>query len=71
MKTTSYYPVLTVEDVAATADFYKRHFSFVPVFECDWYAHLQSSEDKRVNLGLVRSTMRLCRKRAGRTHAGC
>ncbi len=54
MKTTSYYPVLMVEDVAATADFYKRHFRFEALFESDWYAHLQSSEDKRVNLGLVR-----------------
>ncbi len=54
MKTTSYYPVLLVEDVAATAAFYVEHFRFVPLFEADWYVHLQSSEDKRVNLGLVR-----------------
>ena len=54
MKTTSYYPVLMVEDVAATADFYRRHFRFEPLFESDWYAHLRSAEDKRVNLGLVR-----------------
>jgi len=54
MKTTSYYPVLMVEDVAASAAFYKAHFRFEAVFEADWYAHLQSNEDKRVNLGLVR-----------------
>lgn len=54
MKTTSYYPVLMVEDVAATAAFYKEHFRFQALFEADWYAHLQSTEDKRVNLGLVR-----------------
>ena len=54
MKSTSYYPVLMVEDVTATADFYKRHFRFAALFESDWYAHLQSSEDKRVNLGVVR-----------------
>lgn len=54
MKTTSYYPVLMVEDVAATAAFYKEHFRFEALFEADWYAHLQSNEDKRVNLGLVR-----------------
>jgi len=54
MKTTSYYPVLMVEDVAATAAFYKEHFRFEALFENDWYAHLQSKEDKRVNLGLVR-----------------
>ena len=54
MKTTSYYPVLMVEDVAATAAFYKEHFRLQALFEADWYAHLQSTEDKRVNLGLVR-----------------
>ena len=54
MKTSSYYPVLLVEDVAATARFYCDHFRFKPLFEADWYVHLQSSEDKRVNLGLVR-----------------
>ena len=53
MKTTSYYPVLMVEDVAATAAFYIDHFRFRALFASDWYAHLQSSEDKRVNLGLV------------------
>ena len=54
MKTTSYYPVLLVEDVAATARFYCDNFRFKPLFEADWYVHLQSAEDKRVNIGLVR-----------------
>lgn len=54
MKTTSYYPVLMVEDVTATAAFYKEHFRFQALFENDWYVHLQSSEDESVNLGLVR-----------------
>lgn len=54
MKTTSYYPVLMTDDVAATASFYITHFRFTPLFEADWYVHLQSSEDKRVNLGIVR-----------------
>ena len=54
MKTTSYYPVLLVEDVNATARFYVEQFRFTPLFENDWYAHLQSTEDRRVNLGLVR-----------------
>lgn len=54
MKTTSYYPVLMVEDVTATAAFYQKHFRFAALFESDWYVHLQSSDDKRVNLGLVR-----------------
>ena len=54
MKTTSYYPVLQVADVAATADFYVTHFHFVPLFEADWYVHLQSREDENVNLAILR-----------------
>jgi len=54
MKTTSYYPVLMVEEVEATAAFYKAHFGFQSLFEAEWYVHLQSIEDDSVNLGLVR-----------------
>ena len=54
MKTTSYYPVLMVEDVTATARFYVDHLGFKPLFESDWYAHLQMADDRRVNLGIVR-----------------
>jgi uncharacterized glyoxalase superfamily protein PhnB len=53
MKTTSYYPVLMTDDVAATAAFYKEHFRFQALFDSGWYVHLQSVEDKRVNLGIV------------------
>ena len=53
MKTTSYYPVLMTDDVSGTAAFYVEHFRFKPLFESDWYAHLQSAEDSRVNLGIV------------------
>ncbi|RVD54984.1 glyoxalase [Mesorhizobium sp. M2D.F.Ca.ET.185.01.1.1] len=53
MKTTSYYPVLMTGDVAGTADFYVTHFRFEPLFASDWYVHLRSSEDRRVNLGIV------------------
>lgn len=53
MKTTSYYPVLMTGDVAGTANFYKTHFLFEPLFESDWYVHLRSAEDRRVNLGIV------------------
>ncbi len=53
MKTTSYYPVLMTGDVASTKDFYIKHFRFKALFESDWYVHLQSAEDKRVNLGIV------------------
>lgn len=53
MKTTSYYPVLMTDDVAGTAAFYIEHFEFRPLFESDWYVHLQSARDRRVNLGIV------------------
>ncbi|TPI64404.1 glyoxalase [Mesorhizobium sp. B3-1-7] len=53
MKTTSYYPVLMTGDVIGTAAFYVEHFRFTPLFESDWYVHLQSVEDRRVNLGIV------------------
>ncbi|BCH23680.1 glyoxalase [Mesorhizobium sp. L-8-10] len=53
MKTTSYYPVLMTGDVAGTAAFYKEHFSFEALFDSDWYVHLRSTEDKKVNLGIV------------------
>lgn len=53
MRTTSYYPVLMTSDVAGTAAFYVAHFGFKPLFEADWYVHLRSAEDRRVNLGIV------------------
>lgn len=53
MKTTSYYPVLMTGDVAGTTAFYVEHFDFKPLFESDWYVHLQSVDSKRVNLGIV------------------
>ncbi len=54
MKTTSYYPVILVEDVELTTKFYKDNFRFTGLFETDWYAHLQSGEDESVNLAIVR-----------------
>ncbi len=53
MKTTSYYPVLMTGDVAGTAAFYVEHFDFKPLFESQWYVHLQSIDSSRVNLGVV------------------
>ncbi|MDQ0419215.1 catechol 2,3-dioxygenase-like lactoylglutathione lyase family enzyme [Peteryoungia aggregata LMG 23059] len=41
MKTTSYYPVIMTDDVAATTAFYQRHFCFEALFSADWYVHLQ------------------------------
>lgn len=53
MKTTSVYPVLMTEDVAQSAAFYTTHFGFQPVFEADWYVHLQSASDTAVNLAIL------------------
>jgi catechol 2,3-dioxygenase-like lactoylglutathione lyase family enzyme len=53
MKTTSYYPVIMTDDVAGTAAFYVANFRFKPVFEAEWYVHLTSSEDRRVNLAIL------------------
>jgi uncharacterized glyoxalase superfamily protein PhnB len=56
MRTTSYYPVLLSADVPAAAAFYQTHLGFRPLYTSDWYVHLQSTEDARVNLGLVAMT---------------
>jgi catechol 2,3-dioxygenase-like lactoylglutathione lyase family enzyme len=53
MRITSYYPVLMVEAVGPSADFYVRHFDFRPLFEADWYVHLQSAHDPDVNLAIL------------------
>jgi catechol 2,3-dioxygenase-like lactoylglutathione lyase family enzyme len=37
----SCYPVLCTADVAASADFYRRHFGFESAFEADWYVSLR------------------------------
>jgi uncharacterized glyoxalase superfamily protein PhnB len=53
MKSTQYYPVLMVDDVNDVSTFYQAHFSFRPLFESDWYVHLQSSENEAVNLAIL------------------
>lgn len=53
MITTQYYPVLMVADVAGVSAFYQAYFGFRPLFESDWYVHLQSVEDAKVNLAIL------------------
>lgn len=55
MKTTSVYPVLAVRDVPGAAAFFGRHFGFQPLFQSDWYVHLQSAADLSVNLAVLQS----------------
>ncbi len=53
MKIAQFYPVLMVSDVAALAAFYRTHFGFKPLFELDWYTHLQSADDPAINLAIL------------------
>lgn len=53
MKCTQFYPVVMSDDVGGTALFFTENFRFEPQFESDWYVHLQSTEDKNVNIGIV------------------
>lgn len=53
MKCTQYYPVIQTSDVSGTTAFYVENFRFKPVFESDWYVHLQSIEDEGVNLAIL------------------
>ena len=54
MKTTSYYPVIQVRDVQASARFYVENLNFRAVFDTDWYVHLQSKDDECVNLAILK-----------------
>jgi uncharacterized glyoxalase superfamily protein PhnB len=53
MKANSYYPVIMTNAVGRTAAFYQSHFRFTPLFESDWYVHLQSREDPSINLAIL------------------
>ena len=53
MKCTSFYPVVMTGNVQETARFFTDHFGFKPLFESDWYVHLQSAEDGSVNLAVL------------------
>ena len=53
MKCTQYYPVLQSADVPAAAAWLKRHIGFAPMFETDWYVHLQMPEDPAMNLAIL------------------
>lgn len=53
MKISSYYPVIMTGDVAGTAAFYVQHFGFTPLYEDEWYVHLQSLADDTVYLAIL------------------
>lgn len=53
MRFTNLYPLLQVEDIAATAHFYRSHFGFTPVFESDWYIHLKGDSESLHELAII------------------
>lgn len=53
MQCTQYHPVIQTSKVAKTSEFYQRHFNFKPLFESDWYVHLQSKSDETINLAIL------------------
>lgn len=54
MKCTQYYPVIQTADVKATKAFYVNNFRFKVSFDADWYCHLQSNEDPKVNIAILK-----------------
>ena len=53
MKCTQFYPVIMTDRVAETARFYEENFRFHREFDSDWYVHLQSDEERSVNLAVL------------------
>ena len=53
MKLTQYYPVIQTQDVAGTSAFFQEHFQIATAIESDWYVHLQSTVDPKVNLAVL------------------
>ncbi|WP_328863020.1 VOC family protein [Streptomyces sp. NBC_00306] len=48
-----FYPVLATRDVAASRDFYIRHFGFGVTFEADWYVSLRRPDAPQYELALL------------------
>ncbi|MGA5643208.1 VOC family protein [Streptomyces sp. CS081A] len=48
-----FYPVLATRDVAASQDFYTRHFGFETTFEADWYVSLRRPDAPQYELALL------------------
>ncbi|MFF8382179.1 VOC family protein [Streptomyces kanasensis] len=48
-----FYPVLATRDVAASRDFYTRHFGFEVTFAADWYVSLRRPDAPQYELALL------------------
>jgi uncharacterized glyoxalase superfamily protein PhnB len=55
MKCNALYPVLSVNNVKETADFYKEHFGFTETFVSDWYESLILEGDQSFQLAILAS----------------
>ncbi|MFI8849394.1 VOC family protein [Streptomyces sp. 891-h] len=53
IKLGGFYPVLASRDVAASRDFYTRHFRFEVTFEADWYVSLRRPDAPEYELALL------------------
>lgn len=54
--TTSVFPTICADDVAATRDFYVDVVGFDVVFDSGWYVQLQAGADERTQIGIVERT---------------
>lgn len=48
-----FYPVIATRDVAASHDFYSRHFGFAATFTADWYVSLHRPDAPQYELALL------------------
>ncbi|MFD3538681.1 VOC family protein [Streptomyces sp. NPDC058662] len=48
-----FYPVLATRDVAASRDYYTRHFGFEVTFDADWYVSLRRPDAPQYELALL------------------
>lgn len=55
MKIRNVVPVIAVKDIAKTRVFYAEVLDFDVVFQNDWYLHLRSGGDDKVEIGFVQS----------------
>ena len=53
MQTQSFYPLVQVRDVEASAQFYEAHFGFTRIFSSDWYIQLRASAEHPFEIALI------------------
>lgn len=53
MQTPSFYPLIQVADVEATARFYETHLGFVRTYGLDWYVQLRATSEHPFELAVI------------------